>query len=223
MQRLRIFLLVFVVTLGILVILALVSWYLSVSAPSYYGSSWIGQMWGSMAGDSYGGMGGMMGNSGSASPSYYWVIPVALITAVAVAIVGVGFYSIFPELRYIKGEPCNPQKIEPKSSLVHNTISTATTSSPIASNVSGATSSCDVLLKTMTAEEQKIFSVLIAHQGKYLQKYVVKEAGLSRLKTHRVVTRFAQRGIVTVKEFGNTNEIQLSDWVKESLASTTAV
>ncbi len=56
-------------------------------------------------------------------------------------------------------------------------------------------------------------NVLVAHKGKYLQKYVVKEAGLSRLKTHRVVARFAQRGIVTIKEFGNTNEIMLSDWV----------
>jgi len=39
----------------------------------------------------------------------------------------------------------------------------------------------------MTPEEQKVLNVLINHQGKYLQKYVVKEAGLSRLKTHRVV------------------------------------
>ena len=62
----------------------------------------------------------------------------------------------------------------------------------------------------------------MAHHGKYLQKYIVKEAGLSRLKTHRVVARFAQRGIVTVKEFGNTNEIQLSDWVKESKPESTS-
>ena len=66
----------------------------------------------------------------------------------------------------------------------------------------------------MTPEEQKVLNVLILHQGKYLQKYVVKEAGLSRLKTHRIVARFAQRGIVTIKEFGNTNELLLSDWVK---------
>jgi uncharacterized membrane protein len=71
----------------------------------------------------------------------------------------------------------------------------------------------------MTPEEQKVLNVLISHQGKYLQKYVVKEAGLNRLKTHRVVARFAQRGIVTVKEFGNTNEIQLSDWVRSSSVS----
>lgn len=225
MQRLRIFLLVLAVTLGILVILVLVSWYLSATAPSYYGSSWIGKMWGSMNGNNggnSGGMGGMMGNGGTASPSYYWVIPVALIAIVAATIIGVGFYFVFPELRYIKGAPCNLQKIEPNPSLAENTVPAGMTASPIASDVSSATSSCDVLLKTMTAEEQKVFSVLMAHQGKYLQKYVVKEAGLSRLKTHRVVARFAQRGIVTVKEFGNTNEIQLSDWVKESKPASTA-
>lgn len=68
----------------------------------------------------------------------------------------------------------------------------------------------------MTPEEQKVINVLISHHGKYLQKYVVKEAGLTRLKTHRIVARFAQRGIVSVQAFGNTNEIVLSDWVKPS-------
>jgi hypothetical protein len=224
MQRLRIFLLILAITFIVLVILASVSWYLSVSAPSYYRSSWIGQMWGSMTGNGYGGMGGMMGNSGSAKLSYYWVIPVALIATVAVAMIGVGFYLVFPQLRYIKGEQCSPEKIEANPSPVKTTIPAAATGSPIAGNVSDAASSCDVLLKTMTIDEQKVFSVLMGHHGKYLQKYVVKEAGLSRLKTHRVVARFAQRGIVTVKEFGNTNEIQLSDWVKDSKpASTTAV
>ena len=68
----------------------------------------------------------------------------------------------------------------------------------------------------MTPEEQKVLTVLIAHQGKYLQKYVGKEAGLSRLKTHRIVARFAERGIVTVKPLGNTNEVTISDWVTGS-------
>ncbi len=70
----------------------------------------------------------------------------------------------------------------------------------------------------MTPEEQKVMGVLVAHKGRYLQKYVGREAGLSRLKTHRVVARFAQRGMVTVKEFGNTNEIALADWVDISKA-----
>ena len=72
-----------------------------------------------------------------------------------------------------------------------------------------APNNCEILLKAMSPEEKKVLNVLVAHQGKYLQKYVVQESGLSRLKTHRIVARFAQRGIVTVKEIGNTNEITM--------------
>jgi uncharacterized membrane protein len=65
----------------------------------------------------------------------------------------------------------------------------------------------------MTPEEQKVLNVLMNHKGKYLQKYISKEAELSRLKTHRIIARFTERGIVSVKEFGNTNEVLLADWV----------
>lgn len=239
MRKLYIFLIILVVSLAVLLTLALVSWYISVTAPSSYGSSWIGEMWNSMglgsnsgSGNNYGGMGGMMGSGGyygatAPSPSYLWVIPVVLIAVVAAALIGVGFYLTFPELRYIRGRgPCNPSSLGPGSSAAKNNAvidggvagsavsSVAATSSVLSSSDSASASNCDILLKTMTPEEQKVINVLINHHGKYLQKYVVKETGLSRLKTHRVVARFAQRGIVSVKEFGNTNEIVLSDWVK---------
>jgi uncharacterized membrane protein len=224
MQRLHIFIIVLITTIGVLVSLATVAWYFAATAPSYYGSSWMGQMWGNHLGASgnYGGMGGMMGNGngsyGSSTTSYLWIVPVLLIAASAVAVIGVVFYLVFPELKYIKSRgSCNPQKPTPTQITDTSTTAKVSPASVSAvSSVSGAPSSCEVLLKTMTPEEQKVLNVLISHQGKYLQKYVVKEAGLSRLKTHRVVARFAQRGIVTVNEFGNTNEIMLSDWVKGS-------
>jgi hypothetical protein len=116
---------------------------------------------------------------------------------------------VLPEIRNTK-RTCEPTKSE-----------TASASPPTTSNieapVSGtASNSCEVILKIMTPEEQKVLSVLIAHKGKYLQKYVGKEAELSRLKTHRIVARFAERGIVNVKPLGNTNEVTVSDWVKGS-------
>ena len=132
--------------------------------------------------------------------------------------IGVAFYLFYPELRYIRGTSCSPQKTEPVFTQAKTTDTTATVT-PAASSIPSnpaVSSSCDVFMKTMTPDEQKVLNVLIAHQGKYLQKYVVKEAGLSRLKTHRVIARFAQRGIVSVQEFGNTNEIMLSDWVKNT-------
>jgi uncharacterized membrane protein len=174
-----------------------------------------------MMGNGYGGMGGMMGNGyyggyGTTAQSYLWIIPVSLIAVSAVAIAGVAFYLVYPELRYIRGS-CNPQESNPVSSTVKDTVPAAATVSPVVSNVTTVSNNCDVLLKTMTPEEQRVMHVLINHQGRYLQKYIAKEAALSRLKTHRIIARLAQRGIVTVKEFGNTNEVLLSDWVTTQL------
>ena len=183
----------------------------------------MGQMWGShLASDQNNwGMGGMMGdyygNGYGTTPSYLWIIPAVLVIVVASAIIGVAFYLAYPELKYIRGRgSCSPKA---GSTL---TQTSQITQPPVAQSISksqstktqplAATQNCEVLLKTMTPEEQKVFNVLVAHKGKYLQKYVVKESGLSRLKTHRIIARFAERGIVTVKEFGNTNEVTVSDW-----------
>ncbi len=67
--------------------------------------------------------------------------------------------------------------------------------------------------RTLTPEELKVFEVLVQHNGKYLQKYIRAETGLSRLKTHRIVSRLAERGIVTLEKAGNTNEVHLSSWL----------
>lgn len=203
MRKLYIFLSIFIITLSIFLALAVVGWYLAATSPSYYGSSWMSQMWGPHLGSdgNYGGMGGMMGNGSGTTSSYLWLIPVALIAVVAISVIGVVFYLAFPQLRYVK-RTCELPSVNRDVGLV--------------GSLAVESSTCGVLLKTMTPEEQRVLNVLVAHQGKYLQKYVSKEAGLSRLKTHRIVARFAQRGIVTVKEFGNTNEVVVSDWVRNS-------
>jgi hypothetical protein len=215
MKRLHIFIFILTITLNILLTLTLVSWYYSATAPSYYGSSWMGQMWGSHLGgkENNWGMGGMMGNGSGTTPSYLWIIPVILIVIVSAALIGVGFYYVFPELKYIRGS-CNPRKIYSTQGSINN-ASDEDSFLPVV-ETSAIRDNCEIMLKTMTEEEQKVFMALLTHKGKYLQKYLVKETGLSRLKTHRIVARFAQRGIVTVKEFGNTNEVELTDWVKNS-------
>jgi hypothetical protein len=59
--------------------------------------------------------------------------------------------------------------------------------------------------------------VLDAHGGTYLQKFITKEAGLSRLKTHRVVASLSERGIVHVEVRGNTNEVSLVKWFHDGM------
>jgi uncharacterized membrane protein len=76
-------------------------------------------------------------------------------------------------------------------------------------------SAFDSVIRTLTDDERRVIQVLEKHAGKYLQKYIRKEAGLSRLKTHRILSRLAQRGIVTLEKTGNTNEVQLSEWLEQ--------
>ncbi|MEM3196984.1 MAG: hypothetical protein QXY52_01360 [Conexivisphaerales archaeon] len=59
-------------------------------------------------------------------------------------------------------------------------------------------------------DERKVVEILLKHDGAYLQKYISKESGFTRLKTHRVIARLAERGIVITEVAGNTNLVKLS-------------
>jgi len=74
-----------------------------------------------------------------------------------------------------------------------------------------------MVMKTLKPEERSIVNVLDVHGGTYLQKYITKEAGLSRLKTHRVVAALSERGIVQVEKHGNTNQVTLAKWFHEGM------
>src|SRR5256712_6987897 len=74
-----------------------------------------------------------------------------------------------------------------------------------------------MVLKTLKPDERSIVNVLDAHGGTYLQKYITKEAGLSRLKTHRLVAALSERGIVQVEKYGNTNQVRLAKWFHDGM------
>ena len=74
-----------------------------------------------------------------------------------------------------------------------------------------------VVLKTLKPEERSIVNVQDAHGGTYLQKYITREADLSRLKTHRVVAALSERGIVQVEKYGNTNQVKLAKWFHDGM------
>ncbi len=152
-------------------------------------------------GGSVGGMMGQMtgGNGGMslAMPWGVWVGFVALVVAALVGIVGLGYFAAYPEIR------TGPAPAPP-----------AQTEVPTAGNEK----SWGVLLRTSKPEEKKVLEVLAAHNGSYLQKFVVKEAGLSKLKTHRIVSRLAERGVVNVERSGNTNQVTLAPWIRGDAA-----
>ena len=74
-----------------------------------------------------------------------------------------------------------------------------------------------MVLKTLKPDERKVVGVLKAHGGTYMQKFITRETGLSRLKTHRVVAALTERGIVHVERRGNTNEVSLAKWFLDGM------
>jgi uncharacterized membrane protein len=106
-------------------------------------------------------------------------------------LVGLGYYLLYPQIRV-------------------GVVPPAMVSNKLGSSVSAYES----VSKTLTTEERKVIDVLKAHDVKYLQKYIRSETGLSRLKTHRIVARLAERGVVSLEKVGNTNQVYLADWLQ---------
>jgi uncharacterized membrane protein len=76
-----------------------------------------------------------------------------------------------------------------------------------------------MVMRTLKPDERKVIGILKVHGGTYVQKFITKEAGLSRLKTHRVVATLAERGIVQVQKKGNSNDVTLARWFLDGMES----
>jgi uncharacterized membrane protein len=196
MKRVNLFLIVLVASLTALIALTAIGFAIFTSTQSSQQSNnWLGQM--------MGGMSGMMGQTQtgatqtSTNPllTYFGVLFVAFIGTTIVGIAGLAYYLLYPQIRVGAVQP-TVQNADQQQNLNGN--------SPYES-----------VSKTLTEEERKIIDVLNAHNGKYLQKYIRKETGLSRLKTHRTIARLAERGIVSLEKTGNTNQVFLANWLQQ--------
>jgi|GEM_PF-1116210 uncharacterized membrane protein len=95
---------------------------------------------------------------------------------------------------------------------------TATTPSTPQKQVAAApaqsSQTLEAVLRVLNADEQKIIKALAASEdGSLLQKDIKYKAGLSRVKTHRVLARLVARRLVKAEKYYNTNRIILADWV----------
>src|SRR3990170_6758063 len=194
MRRVNLFLMILIVSLASLITLTVIGVAVFTYAPvsgSQYPSSWMGEMW------------GMMGGATPTSVQnpmlpYFGVLFVVLIGVTVTGIGGLAYYVVFPEIR-------KSVAVETAEPILKSCVAEKPQNA----------SAYESVLKTLTGEERKVVEVLEAHGGKYLQKYIRKEAELSRLKTHRIVARLAERGIVSLEKTGNTNQVLLADWLRK--------
>ncbi len=172
-----------------------VSFFASTQTTSHMSSSGWGNMWNSMMG------GPVQEGNQNAAAAYFAVVFAVTIAVAIIGVAGLAYFHAFPKIRTA-------------------TINPLSNPTDVSATVAGSTSdgaiptAFESVMKTLNSDERKVVETLQAHNGKYLQKYIRSETGLSRLQTHRVVARLAERGIVGLEKTGNTNTVTLASWLE---------
>jgi len=141
------------------------------------------------------GMGGMMGER-SGMGNFLW--PTVLTGSTAVIVIVLTFVILFPSIKYSADTETRQEMAVPTVSLDPMTI----------------------VMRVAKPDERAALEVLRNSRGVCLQKDITYKTGLSKLKTHRIVARLAERGIIQVKKVGKTNEIRVPAWLG-TMESTT--
>jgi predicted transcriptional regulator len=198
MKRVNVFLTLLIASIAALIASTAIGF--AVFSSTQSANSWMSQMWGGSASGTIG-MGGMMGQTGTApvaanpTLTYFGILFAVLVSVTIVGVIGIAYYLLYPQIRIGAIQP------------MQNTA--------VTQPATNGTTLLESVAKTLTEEERKIVTVLNAHEGKYLQKYIRNETGLSRLQTHRIISRLADRGIVSLEKTGNTNQVYLSSWLQQ--------
>jgi len=80
-----------------------------------------------------------------------------------------------------------------------------------------ARKSADIVTKFLNADEKKLVNLLVENNGKVLQAEVSRLPGMSKLKSHRVVQKLIDRGVIEKEKIGKTNIVKFSAEIREGL------
>ncbi|MCX6799479.1 MAG: hypothetical protein NTW59_05295 [Candidatus Diapherotrites archaeon] len=75
-----------------------------------------------------------------------------------------------------------------------------------------------VMLRFLNPDERKLVNLLIENNGKVLQAEVSRLPGMGKVKSHRVVQRLIDRGVIEKETLGKTNIVRFAKEIKEGLA-----
>jgi hypothetical protein len=81
-----------------------------------------------------------------------------------------------------------------------------------------AKESAEIMLRFLNAEERKVVQVLVEEQGKVLQAELTRLPGMNRLKVHRILSKLAEKDIVTIDSHGKTNTVRLKPDIYKALS-----
>ncbi|VVB75244.1 Uncharacterised protein [uncultured archaeon] len=75
----------------------------------------------------------------------------------------------------------------------------------------------DALIQFLGKDEKQVVQKLLENHGKILQAEVSRIEGIGKLKSHRIIRRLADRGVIEIEGFGKTNIIKLAKGINEVL------
>ena len=74
-----------------------------------------------------------------------------------------------------------------------------------------------VLLRFLSQDEKKLVNALIENNGKVLQAEITRLPGMTKLKSHRVVQKLIDRGVIEKESVGKTNVVRFTKEIREGL------
>jgi len=75
----------------------------------------------------------------------------------------------------------------------------------------------EVLLRFLNQDERKLVNALVENNGKVLQAEITRLPEMSKVKSHRIVQRLIDRGVIEKESLGKTNIVRFTKEIKEGL------
>lgn len=126
--------------------------------------------------------------------NWEWSVTNVLLVLLIILLVIIILYLVFfPRLESVKSSASIQTKVEEISEEENKSL--------------------EVALKLMEPDERRVVETLIKAGGSMLQKDISYELKISRVKTHRILVKLINRGIVIAEKKFNTNNIKLAEWL----------
>lgn len=75
----------------------------------------------------------------------------------------------------------------------------------------------EIVMQFLGREEKAIVKRLVEENGKVLQSEISRIEGIGKLRSHRILQRMKDRGVIEIEKFGKTNIVRLSKNIREGL------
>ena len=73
----------------------------------------------------------------------------------------------------------------------------------------------EAILKLLSKDERKVVAKIVEEGGKALQSEISLMEGMGKVKSHRILERLEQRGVLEKEQHGKTNLVKLTKELRE--------